>query len=378
MDYKLTAPCLFGLESVLKKEIENLGYEVAAVDDGRVSFRGDGAAISRANLWLRTAERVLLDVGECEAATFDELFEAVKAMPWEEYIPKDGKFWVSKATSIRSKLFSATDIQKIVKKAIVERLKGVYNVTWMEESGAEFPIRVFLKKDLASIGIDTSGDALHRRGYRVKTSRAPLSETLAAGLVQLSVWNRDKAFIDPFCGSGTIPIEAAMIGANLAPGMNRGFTAEAYGHIVPAKAWMDAASEAHDLYDDKAELNIQGYDADGRILKVARENAANAGVDKFIHFQERMAQKIASPKHYGVIVTNPPYGERLSDKTQVHKLYQSIGEAFAGLSDWSCYIITSYEQFEEAYGRKAAKKRKLYNGMLKTVYYSYPGPKPPR
>ncbi len=378
MTYKLTAPCLFGLESVLKKEIENLGYDIVSVDDGRVSFSGDGDAVSRTNLWLRTAERVLLDVGECKVLTFDELFEAVKAMPWEDYIPKDGKFWVSKATSIRSKLFSATDIQKIVKKAIVERLKEVYNVTWMEESGAEFPIRVFLKKDIASIGIDTSGEALHRRGYRIMTSKAPLSETLAAGLLQLSVWDKRRPFIDPFCGSGTIPIEAAMIGANLAPGLNRGFTSEAYAHLIPAKTWMEAVDEANDLYDAKADLNIQGFDADGRILKVARDNAVNAGVDHFIHFQERMAQKTSSPKHYGVIVTNPPYGERMSDKTQVHKLYQSVGEAFKALEDWSYYIITSYENFEEAFGKKAAKKRKLYNGMLKTVYYSYPGPKPPR
>jgi putative N6-adenine-specific DNA methylase len=299
------------------------------------------------------------------------LFDHVKEIPWENYIPEDGKFWVKKASSIKSKLFSASDIQSIVKKAIVERLKSIYSVNWFKEDGAEYPIRVFIKKDHVSIGLDTSGDSLHKRGYREIGSKAPISETLAAALIKLSSWNKDKLFVDPFCGSGTLPIEAAMIGSNAAPGLNREFTAESWKNILQSKLWMTAADEAYDLYEEDAKLNIQGYDIDFRVLKVARQNAINASVDHLIHFQERDVVNLSNNKKYGVIVTNPPYGERLSNKDEVSKLYRDMGDIFKKLDKWSYNIITSFEDFERYFGKSASKKRKLYNGMLKTNLYQY-------
>lgn len=369
--YRLTAPCLFGLEAVLKKEIKDLGYDIKSVDDGKVTFEGDELAICRSNIWLRTAERVLLTVGEFEARSFEELFENIKNIPWENYIPEDGKFWVKKASSIKSKLFSTSDIQSIVKKAIVERLKGVYSINWFKEDGEEYPLRVFIKKDVVSIGFDTSGESLHKRGYRELSSKAPISETLGAALILLSSWNKDKIFVDPFCGSGTLPIEAAMIGSNLAPGLNREFTAENWKNIIPAKLWMNAVDEANDLYVENENLNIQGYDIDYRVLKIARDNSKDALVDHFIHFQERNVDKLSSNKKYGVIVTNPPYGERLSDKDEIIKLYSMMGQTFRELDNWSYNIITSFEDFERYFGKSADKKRKLYNGMLKTNLYQY-------
>lgn len=377
-EYIITTPCLFGIESVLKREIQDLGYDIIKVDDGRITYKGDSLAICRSNLWLRTAERVLLNVAEFEAYSFDELFEKIKALPWEKYIPEDGKFWVSKASSIKSKLFSPSDIQSIVKKAIVERLKTVYKVSWFKEDGAHYPMRVFIKKDKVSIGLDSSGDSLHKRGYRFLTSKAPISETLAAALIQLSPWNKDRIFIDPFCGSGTLAIEAAMIGSRMAPGLFRTFNSEDWKNMIPSKEWMKAADEANDLYDEQAKLNIQAYDKDFRILKVARENAKQADVDRFIHFQEREVSRLSSSSKYGVIVTNPPYGERLEDKASIIKLYQEMGKTFKALDKWSYSIITSFEDFERYFGQLANKKRKLYNGMLKTNLYQYLGPKPPR
>ncbi|PKM50151.1 MAG: RNA methyltransferase [Firmicutes bacterium HGW-Firmicutes-7] len=375
-EYKLTIPCLFGIEAVVKREIQNLGYNIANVDDGRISFIGDAGAICKSNLWLRSGERVLLDVGQFEAKTFDELFEGIKQLPWEDYIPESGKFWVTKASSIKSELFSPSDIQSIVKKAIVERLKRVYKIDWFKEEGVEFPMRVFIKKNIVSIGIDTSGASLHKRGYRQFSGIAPIRESLAAGIIQLSPWNKSRVFADPFCGSGTFPIEAAMIGANIAPGLNRGFVAEEWTNLIPSKFWTDAVEEAKSLRDDSVELNIQAFDIDYKILKIARENAKIAGVEQHIHFQEREMQKLTSNKKCGVIVTNPPYGERLEDREKVTQLYKEMGEQFRSLDTWSYSIITSFEDFERYFGKNADKKRKLYSGMLKTNLYQYMGPKP--
>lgn len=375
---ELIAPCHFGLEAVLKKEILDLGYEISQVEDGRVTFLGDMEAICYGNIFLRTAERILLKVGKIHAETFDELFEGTRSLPWEEYIPRDGKFWVTKATSIKSKLFSPSDIQSIMKKAMVERLKQYYGLSWFEESGAEYPIRVFLMKDEVTIGIDTSGISLHKRGYRLMTAKAPITETLAAALILLTPWNKDRILVDPFCGSGTFPIEAAMMAANMAPGMNRSFLAESWDNLIPKKHWYDAMDEAAELVDTDIETDIQGYDIDGEIVKAARENARTAGVDHLIHFQRRPVSELNHPKKYGFIITNPPYGERIEEKENLPSLYGEIGAAFRRLDTWSEYVITSYEQAEKYIGRKADKNRKIYNGMLKTYYYQFLGPRPPK
>lgn len=374
--YKLVVPCHFGLESVLKREIQDLGYEISLVEDGRITFEGDVKAICRANIFLRTGERVLLEVGKFKAETFEELFQNIKALPWEEYIPADGKFWVTKASSIKSKLFSSSDIQSIVKKAIVERLKQKYNTSWFEENGNEYPIRVFLMKDEVTVAIDTTGDSLHKRGYRQLSAKAPISETLAAALIMLTPWKQDRILVDPFCGSGTFPIEAAMIGANIAPGMNRAFTAEAWSNIINKKEWYEAVNEANDLIKTDVDMDIQGYDIDESVIRSARENAKEAGVDQYIHFQRRAVSELNHPKKYGFIITNPPYGERLEDKEDLPKLYFEIGEAIKRLDCWSAFLITSYEDAEKYIGRKADKNRKIYNGMLKTYYYQFLGPKP--
>ena len=375
---ELVAPCHFGLEAVLKKEILDLGYEIVRVEDGRVTFAGDEDAICRANIFLRTAERILLEVGQLHAVTFDELFEGIKALPWENYIPSDGKFWVAKASSVKSKLFSPSDIQSIVKKAIVERLKGVYSLQWFPETGAEYPIRISFMKDEAVVCLDTTGLSLHKRGYRTMVSKAPIKETLAAALLMLTPWHKDRILVDPFCGSGTFPIEAAMMAANIAPGMNRSFTAEKWTNFVGRKYWYGAIDEANDLVDDQIETDIQGYDIDGDIIKAARQNAREAGVDHLIHFQQRPLSELSHPKKYGFIVSNPPYGERLEEKSHLPALYTEIGDRFRELDSWSMYLITSYEDAEKYIGKKADKNRKIYNGMLKTYYYQFLGPKPPK
>lgn len=376
--YELIAPCHFGLEAVLKKEILDLGYEISQVEDGRVTFLGDAEAICRANVFLRTAERVLLKAGSFKAETFEELFQGTKAIAWEELIPEDGKFWVAKASSIKSKLFSSSDIQSIMKKAMVERMKSRYKVSWFSENGAGFPLRVFLYKDIVTIGIDTSGDSLHKRGYRTLTSKAPITETLAAALILLTPWNKERILVDPFCGSGTFPIEAAMMAANMAPGMNRSFLSEDWKHIIRRKCWYDAMDEANDLLDDTVQVDIQGYDIDGDIVKAARANAQSAGVDHMIHFQQRPVSALSHPKKYGFVISNPPYGERIEEKENLPALYREIGERYNALDSWSMYLITSYEDAEKYIGRKADKNRKIYNGMLKTYFYQFMGPKPPR
>lgn len=376
--YELIAPCHFGLEAVLKKEILELGYEISQVEDGRVTFIGDDEAICRANVFLRTAERVLLKAGSFEARSFEELFEGTRAIAWEELIPEDGKFWVAKASSIKSRLFSPSDIQSIMKKAMVERMKRHYGVSWFAESGASYPLRVFLYKDVVTVGIDTSGESLHKRGYRTLTSKAPITETLAAALILLTPWNRERILVDPFCGSGTFPIEAAMMAANMAPGMNRSFLSEGWKNLIPRRCWYDAADEAHDLVDLDVRTDIQGYDIDGDVVAAARSNARQAGVEKLVHLQQRPLSALSHPKKYGFLISNPPYGERIEEKANLPALYRQIGERYRELDDWSMYLITSYEDAEKYIGRKADKNRKIYNGMLKTYFYQFMGPKPPK
>ena len=376
--FELIAPCHFGMEAVLKKEILDLGYDITQVEDGRVTFLGDDEAICRANVFLRTAERVLLKAGSFHAASFEELFQETRKISWEDYLPVDAKFWVTKASSIKSKLFSPSDIQSIMKKAMVERMKEAYGTQWFEESGSSYPLRVFLYKDQVTIGIDTSGDSLHKRGYRTLTSKAPITETLAAALILLTPWNRERILVDPFCGSGTFPIEAAMIAANRAPGMNRSFISEDWKNLIPRKCWYEAMDEANELVDYTIKPDIQGYDMDGEIVKAARANAQAAGVDQMIHFQQRPLSALSHPKKYGFLITNPPYGERIEDKKNLPALYSQIGERFSALDSWSLYMITAYEHAERYIGRKADKNRKIYNGMMKTYFYQFMGPKPPR
>lgn len=376
--YELIAPCHFGMEAVLKREIIDLGYEISQVEDGRVTFVGDDEAICRANIFLRTAERVLVKVGSFRAETFEELFQGTKAIAWEEYIPQDGKFWVAKASSIKSRLFSPSDIQSIMKKAMVERMKGAYGLERFPETGSSYPLRVFLYKDMVTVGIDSTGESLHKRGYRTLTSKAPITETLAAALILLTPWNRDRILVDPFCGSGTFPIEAAMMAANIAPGMNRSFLSEDWKNLIPRKCWYEAMDEAHEMVDDTVEVDIQGYDIDGEIVKAARANAEAAGVGHMIHFQQRPLSALSHPKKYGFLITNPPYGERIEEKENLPALYREIGERFKALDSWSAYMITAYEDAEKYMGRKADKNRKIYNGMMKTYFYQFLGPKPPR
>ncbi len=376
--YELIAPCHFGMESVLKREINDLGYDISSVTDGRVSFYGDEEAVVRANICLRTAERILINIGSFHAESFEELFENTKALKWEDYIPADGKFWVVKAAGIKSKLFSSSDIQSIMKKAIVERLKGVYHKEWFEETGEDFPLRVFIYKDEVSVGLDTTGDSLHKRGYRKLTSHAPIAENLAASLIMLTPWRGDRILVDPFCGSGTFPIEAALMAANIAPGLKRGFTAERWKELVGKDIWKDIREEETEKIDLNVKCDIQGYDLDPAVVEVARKNAQMAGVGDLIHFQKRDVKDLSHSGKYGFIITNPPYGERISDKEELPALYTTLGERFKMLDSWSLCMVTAYDKAENYIGRKSDKNRKLYNGMMKTYFYQFMGPKPPK
>lgn len=374
--YDLIATTAMGLEALAAKEVRDLGYE-CEVENGRITYKGDEAAIVRSNLWLRTADRVRIKVGEFKATSFDELFEKTKALPWERYMPENAEFPVS-GKSVKSKLFSVSDCQAIVKKAIVERMRTKYNKTgWLEENGPLFKIEVALHKDVALLTIDASGSGLHKRGYRAGQGEAPLKETLAAALVMLTNWNPDKPFADPFCGSGTIPIEAALIGQNIAPGFNREFISEGWSWI-PEKVWEDARNEAEDLANYDQPLDITGADIDHRMVKIAEENAFEAGLGDLINFKQMQVRDFTTAKEYGVIVGNPPYGERLGEKAAVQRMYAEMGSAFASLDTWSIYILTSDEEFETHYGRKATKKRKLFNGFIRTDFYQYWGKRPPR
>ncbi len=355
-----------------------MGYDIVKVEDGKVTFAGDGAAIARANIFSRTAQRIILKVGEFEAKTFEELFQGIKKIPWEQYLPKDARFWVTKATSVKSTLFSSSDIQSIAKKAMVERMKEHYKINWFDENGEDYPVRISIYKDVVTVGLDTSGESLHKRGYRKMVSKAPIEETLAAGLIMLTPWNKNRILVDPFCGSGTFPIEAAMMGANIAPGMHRDFQAKHWKNLVPPKIWEDALKEAEENINLDVDMDIQGYDIDGAIVRAARENAKRAGVDHLIHFQQRPVHRLNHSKKYGFVITNPPYGERLEEKEDLPLLYQDIGEAFERLDSWSEYVITAYEDAEKYIGKKADKNRKIYNGMMKTYFYQFLGPKPPK
>ena len=372
------APCHFGVEAVLKREITDLGYEIEQVEDGRVTFKGDALAVARANIFLRTAERVMIVVSRFKATTYDELFEGVKALDWDKYIPKDGKFWVKKASSVKSALFSPSDIQSIVKKAIVESLKSKYNVDWFDEDGNEYPIRVFLYKDEVIVALDTSGESLHKRGYRKNTAKAPISETLAAALIMLTPWREDRILVDPFCGCGTFPIEAALMAANIAPGLEREFTAENWTNIIDKKCWYEAVNEANEQINMDVETDIQGYDIDKEAIEMCRKNAKLAGVEDLIHFQTRDVGDLSHPKKYGFIITNPPYGERLEDREQIKVLYEKLGRQYKKLDSWSAFVITSYEDAPKDMGVKPTKNRKIYNGMIKTYFYQFLGPKPPK
>ncbi len=379
-NFEYIAPCHFGLESVLKREAAEIGGKIESVDDGRVVFSGNADLGAAANIRLRTAERVLLKVGEFRAATFDELYEGTKALPLEDFLPSDAKFWVAKASSVKSALFSPSDIQRIMKKAMADRLGAHYGLSWLPESGASYPFRVSLKKDIVTVGIDMSGASLHKRGYRVSPVIAPISETLAAALISLTPWRRGRILVDPFCGSGTFLIEAAMMAANIAPGLKREFTAESWDGIVPAGAFSRERAKAREaiLPDAGEGTDLQGFDIDPGAVKHARDNARAAGVLPYIHFQQRDVRQLSHPKKYGFLITNPPYGERLEDRGQVRGLYETLGENFRKLDAWSMYVITAYPEAAEAIGVKPMKNRKIYNGMMKTYFYEYSGPKPPR
>ncbi|MGG0740260.1 THUMP domain-containing class I SAM-dependent RNA methyltransferase [Niallia taxi] len=369
--YSLVATAAMGLEAIVAKEVRDLGYE-CTVDNGKVHFKGDEKAIARCNMWLRTADRVKIIVGEFRATTFDELFEKTKALNWQDYLPVNAQFPVA-GKSVKSKLFSVSDCQAIVKKAIVNKLSTNYNKTgWLEENGAMFKIEISMLKDVATLTIDTSGHGLHRRGYRVGQGEAPIKETLAAALIQLTNWTPDRPFADPFCGSGTIAIEAALIGQNIAPGFNREFISEEWDWMNE-KIWDEVRMEAEDLANYDQPLDITGTDIDHRMVKIAGENAFEAGLGELVTFKQMQVRDFTTMKENGVIVGNPPYGERLGDKPSVQKMYQEMGQAFEPLETWSIYMLTADEEFEEHYGKKATKKRKLFNGFIKTDYYQYWG-----
>lgn len=375
-EYKVIATTTFGLEAVVGDEAKRLGFNDLKIENGKVIFVTDEAGICRANLWLRAADRIRVEVVQFKATSFEELFEKTKAINWGDWLPQDGKFPVE-GKSVKSTLFSVSDCQAIVKKAIVESLKKEYHQDWFEETGALFPIEVALLKDVVTITLDSSGSGLHRRGYKTLIGSAPLRETMAAGLILLSRWRPDTALIDPFCGSGTIPIEAALIGLNIAPGLGREFAAENWGWI-PKQVWRDAREEAHDLAEYDRELHIIGSDIDDTVVKVARENAADAFVDDKIHFQALPMSKMSSQRKYGKIICNPPYGERIGEIKELDSLYQEMGQVFKLLDTWSYYILTSHPKFEQLFGKQASKKRKLYNGNIKVDYFQYYGPRPPR
>lgn len=371
---QLIATSTFGLEAVAKREIIQLGYSDIKVENGKITFNCDESAIPKANLWLRTADRVLLKMGEFKALSFEELFQGTKALPWDEWITEDGEFTVT-GKSVDSKLFSVSDCQAIVKKAVVEKLKEKYKTEWFKEDGPKFTIQVSILKDIATLTIDTSGEGLHKRGYRVENVEAPIKETLASAIVSLSYWNPNRILLDPFCGSGTIPIEAAMIGKNIAPGLQRSFASEKWPRIRDG-LWKEARKEAFKSIRQDLNMRIFASDINPKAIEAAKENAYEAGVDDCIAFDVKHMSKINVNDDYGVIICNPPYGERLGDKKEVERLYIEMGKVFNKLDTWSKYIITSNEDFEKLYGEKASKKRKLFNGRIKVDYYQYYGPRP--
>ena len=375
---EICVPCHFGIEAVVKREIYDLGYEILKTEDGRVTFEGDWEAVVRANLCIRSGERVLVKVGEFEAKEFEDLFQGIKNIPWEKYLEADSKFWVTKASSVKSKLYAVPTIQSVAKKAMVARMEEAYHKSTFPETGKSFPVRIFMMKDQVLVTLDTTGVPLHKRGYRTYMGKAPISETLAAALIQLTPWREDRILLDPFCGSGTFLIEAAMMAANIAPGLRREFLSETWTNLIPKELWKEVREELEEEIDTSVDTNLQGYDIDPDAISIARKNAAQAGVDHMIHFQVRDVKDTSHPKKYGFIITNPPYGQRLEDQKDLPKLYETLGAAYNGLDSWSMYVITSYEDAPRYMGRKADKNRKIYNGMIKTYFYQYLGPKPPK
>ena len=376
MNYELIAPCHFGLETVLKREIYDLGYEITKVEDGHVFFEADEDGIVTSNLCLRTAERVLLVTGRFKAATYEEFFQGMKNIPWEKYLPRDARFWVTKATSVKSKLFSVTDLQRVGKKAMVKRLSDIFGIEHFPESGSDYPVRIFIYHDEVTVTLDTSGDALHKRGYRKETGKAPISETIAAALIMLTPWKADRILADPFCGSGTIPIEAALIAANIAPGLYRHFAAEGWTNLIDKRLWADEKKWLREAVDTDVKTQIFGSDIDPDMIRIANENAARAGVKQLISFKRLAAGDFKMKSPYGFMITNPPYGERLSEKEELPELYKKLNRSYRNLYKWSLYVITAWEDATKFLGGKPDKNRKIYNGMLKTYYYQYMGPKP--
>lgn len=375
MEYTLIATATFGLEKVVADELKELGYDDLKIENGKVTFVGDERDIVTCNMWLRTADRVLIKMAEFKAESFEELFQGTLEVEWGKYISEDGFMHVT-GKSVKSKLFSVPDCQSIVKKAVIEAMKREYSMTWFAEDGPEYKIEVGILKDIVTLTLDTSGAGLHKRGYREKAGEAPLKETLAAALVLLSKWDNTRILADPMCGSGTILIEAALIGKNIAPGLNRSFAAEQWD-IIPLNMWEEVRKHARNCIN-KDEFRLLGSDINGRILQTARSNAEKAGVDEYIAFQKMPMEEFRSKKKYGFIITNPPYGERLSNSKEVEKLYKNMGEVYSSLTDWSYFALTSYEDFEKFFGRKSDKNRKLYNGRLKCYYYQYFGMEPPK
>ena len=376
MNFNIIATTTFGLESIVKREIQDLGYEITNVTDGKVETKGTEEDIAILNINLRCAERVLIKVGEFKALTFDELFEKTKALPWEDIIPVDGEFPVD-GKSIKSKLFSISDSQAIVKKAIVEKLKTIYKVDWFEENGAKYKVEVSLLKDIATLTIDTSGEGLHKRGYRDRAGDAPLKETLAAAMIKLSYWNPERTLYDPFCGSGTILIEAAMIGKNIAPGIDRSFVSQDW-NIIGKDIYKKHRKIALGKINHDIKLHLLGSDIDKRSILRARDNAENIGVNEDIAFFMKDMRDVDLRNEFGVVITNPPYGERMGEIKEIENLYRDLGKKFKELSTWSLYLITNNEKFESLYGKKADRKRKLYNGRIKVDYYQFYGPRPPK
>lgn len=374
--FRLAASSTFGLEAVVKRELAALGFLGIKASDGKVEFTGGAREIARANLRLRCAGRVWIIMGEYKAVTFDELFEGAKALPWGDIIPEDGKFTVV-GKSVKSTLFSVPDCQAIVKKAVVEKLKEKYNCDWFDETGAEYKIQVGLLKDVATLSIDTSGSGLHMRGYRENALDAPLKESIAAAMVSLSYWRKDRLLLDPFCGSGTIPIEAALIARNIAPGLSRKFASEGWD-IIGSEIWKDERAAAYRDINYDCQPHIIGSDIDEKAIEIARENAEKAGVDDCITFEARPLEEVTLPEDYGVLITNPPYGERIGELKEVEDMYRTLGRLMRENTTWSTYVITSMEYFENLFGRKADAKRKLFNGRIKTDYYQFFGPRPPK
>lgn len=373
---ELIATSTFGLEAVVSRELQQLGYHNQRTEDGRITFEADEQAISRCNLWLRSADRLLLKTGEFEARDFDELFELTKALPWSDWLPVDAEFPVNGKT-VKSKLHHLPSCQSIIKKAIVDNLKGQYRRAQFAENGPLFPVEFSIQKDRITIGINTSGVGLHKRGYRTYQGAAPLKETLAAGLIQLSFWNASRPFIDPFCGTGTIPIEAAMLARNMAPGLQRSFASESWP-VFPSNLWSETRAAAEAAIQPHLELPLIATDQDNRALNAARKHAQQAGVFEDLHIQQKPFTELTTSKKYGCLITNPPYGERVGSQTDVYELYQQFPQVLAALETWSIYILTAHSSFELTFGREADRRRKLYNGRIECTYYQFYGPKPPR